>query len=351
MSNVMIGLFKLTRFIFGRIAIALIIYGTVYTTAFAEENSAATNKNADVNSATTLEVKNIGQAPLVLVSIKPVHSLVAGIMKGAGEPILLLKGASSPHSFQLKPSDAVLIEKAALIVRIGPSLEVPLNKVFHSLSKASKVMNVIELKEIEVLKFRSPHHHEEEEEHSVHEAGEHASEEHSTENTDPHLWLNLNNARQIVLQVSNRLILMDPSNGGLYERNANEVLNKLKTLADEISRKLQPLSGKGYMVFHDAYQYYTEPYGLNFAGSITLNPSTPPSAKHLKELRAELAHEDVGCVFAEPQYSDKILKALTEGSNVKTSMLDPIGVNIDAGEDAYFLMMRDMTNSLADCLR
>lgn len=292
-------------------------------------------------------------APLVIVSIKPIHSLVAGIMKGAGEPVLLVKGGSSPHSFQLKPSDAALIEKAELIVRVGPSLEVSLNRVLESLSKPSRIIDVIELKDLTLLKFRSEHHHDHDE-HKDHENDEHAGHVEGGEDnpeTDPHLWLNVDNARQIVLQISNRLILMDPSNGGLYERNATELLKKLKQLSDETSAQMRLVTGKGYMVFHDAYQYFTKPYGLKFAGAITLNPSTPASAKHLKELRDELKNDGVSCVFSEPQYSDKLLMTLTEGSDVKTGSLDPIGIDITDGEEAYFTMMRNMTKSMTDCLK
>ena len=68
-------------------------------------------------------------APKVVTSIKPLHSLVSGVMKGVGEPYLLIKGVASPHTFSLKPSDARELERARVIFWVGdvlaPGLERP----------------------------------------------------------------------------------------------------------------------------------------------------------------------------------------------------------------------------------
>src|SRR5690554_5485103 len=62
-------------------------------------------------------------APSVLASLKPVHSLVAGVMEGVGEPQLLVQGAASEHGYTLRPSDAARIEGADLVFWIGPDME------------------------------------------------------------------------------------------------------------------------------------------------------------------------------------------------------------------------------------
>ncbi|MHB1400618.1 MAG: metal ABC transporter solute-binding protein, Zn/Mn family, partial [Trichloromonadaceae bacterium] len=63
------------------------------------------------------------QGPRVVVSIKPLHSLVAGVMQGVAEPQLLLQGGSSPHGYVLRPSEARLLNEAQLVVWVGHQLE------------------------------------------------------------------------------------------------------------------------------------------------------------------------------------------------------------------------------------
>ena len=63
------------------------------------------------------------ETPNVVVSIKPLHSLIANVMAGAGEPGLLLEGAASPHDASLKPSQARAIQDADMIIWMGELLE------------------------------------------------------------------------------------------------------------------------------------------------------------------------------------------------------------------------------------
>ena len=365
--------------------------------------------------------------PKVVVTIKPLHSLVSGVMKGVGEPTLLLKGATSPHHFQLKPSDARSIKNADLIVRVGPLLETPLNRTLNNLSQEKKVLNAMGVKGVKLLKARSPHHHHDHGDHDAHgkkhkaHKDEHGHEhhddhgkkhkahkdEHDHENhddhgkkhkahkdehdhghhddhgkkhkahkdehdhghhddhgkkhkahkdeldieMDAHIWLAPENGKVILKAVVERLTKLDPKNGKLYQNNANRMAGKIDQLDQEIDGLLDPLKEQAYMVFHDAYQYFTRPHNMHFAGALTINPAAPPSAKHLKELIETLKKEKVACVFSEVQYSPKLIKTLTEGHKVKTAVLDPIGAKIKAGEDAYFTMMKNLATSINGCLK
>lgn len=326
-------------------------------------------------------------APNVIVTIKPIHSLVSGIMHGIGTPKLLLKGASSPHHFQLNPSDAFAIKKANLIVRVGPTLETPLNKILSSLSDSSATMNVIDIKNLKLFKIRSPHahdHHAEKtddhhaddhEKHSDHDhekdhskdhskdhgkdhgkdhdehAHDYEKEEHDSAAIDPHIWLNTDNAKEIVLAIVKKLSLFDPNNSSHYKQNAVKIVSRLQKLDLHITGKLKLLHDRSYMVFHDAYRYMTDQHKLKYSGAITLNPSTPPSAKHLKELSHKIDDEKVVCIFSEPQYNSKIISSLVEGHNVRLASLDAIGIKLPTGEDAYFMMMKQLAENMHSCLK
>lgn len=326
-------------------------------------------------------------APKVVVTIKPLHSLVSGVMKGVGEPILLLTGATSPHHFQLKPSDARSIKNADLIVRVGPLLETPMNRSLKNLSQDKKVMNAMDIRGVKLYKLRSPHHdHEGHDDHGKehkahkdeHDHGHHDDhgkkhkahkDEHDHDNhddhgkshkahkdeldieMDAHIWLAPDNGKAVIKAVAEHLTKLDPKNGKLYQKNANRMAGKIDHLDQEIDELLDPLKEQAYMVFHDAYQYFTRHHNMHFAGALTINPAAPPSAKHLKELIETLKKEKVACVFSEVQYSPKLIKTLTEGHKVKTAVLDPIGAKIKAGEDAYFIMMKNLATNMNECLK
>ncbi|GAA6212239.1 zinc ABC transporter substrate-binding protein ZnuA [Hyphomicrobiales bacterium 4NK60-0047b] len=329
-------------------------------------------------------------SPKVVVTIKPLHSLVSGVMKGVGEPTLLLKGASSPHHFQIKPSDALAIKRADLIVRIGPLLETPMNKVLKSLSNTNSVLDVVDLDGITHYKMRTKHHHHDDhddhkEEHAKHDNhddhddhdhkkkhakhndhddhdhkekhakhDDHDDHDHKNDESsekDPHIWLHPGNAKTTVLALAKRLAELDPKNSNTYKKNAAELSGQLDKLSLEINALMKPLDDRSYMVFHDAYQYLTASHDLQFSGAITLNPATPPSAKHLKELISRLKEKKVACIFSEVQYNPNLVKTLSEGHKVKTAVLDPIGAKLKAGPAAYFTMMKNLSTEINKCMK
>ena len=93
-------------------------------------------------------------APRVVVSIKPLHSLVSGVMKGVGEPYLLIRGVASPHTFSLKPSDARELERARVIFWVGDVLAPGLERPLEVLPKKANVVALGEIKGLELLKLR-----------------------------------------------------------------------------------------------------------------------------------------------------------------------------------------------------
>ncbi len=128
------------------------------------------------------------ETPVVVTSIKPVHSLVAGIMKGVGEPHLIVKAGGSPHSYALKPSDAAALERAKLVFWVGDELEVFLEDSIRSLADGAKVLSLAEAPGVDLLPFREggpwgDHGHEEHSDHG-HAHDEHDHEEHAHDEHD-----------------------------------------------------------------------------------------------------------------------------------------------------------------------
>ena len=125
---------------------------------------------------------------------------------------------------------------------------------------------------------------------------------------------------------------------------------KLDNLVAEVDAELEPVKGRGYIVFHDAYQYFEKRFKVSAVGSITVSPEVLPGAERVRELQEKVRDIDATCVFSEPQFEPKLVTTITENTNAGTGVLDPIGASIDDSPELYFTLIRNMAKSLKDYL-
>jgi zinc transport system substrate-binding protein len=282
--------------------------------------------------------------PQVVASIKPIHSLVAGVMQGVGEPVLLLSGASSPHDYSLRPSDARSLEGAAAMFWVGEGLEAFLAKPLDALAGDARIVALSEADGVALLPAREGGLWQED----AHQEEPHA-EEHEHEH-DMHAWLDPHNAAAMVEAIVSALGTVDPENGARYEANGRELRARLEALDEELRDQLAPVADRPFVVFHDAYQYFGQRYGLSEVGSITVDPQRRPGAQRLTEIRARLQELGAACVFAEPQFEPAVVDTVIEGSAARKGVLDPLGATLEAGPDQYFELLDGLAGALVACL-
>jgi len=282
----------------------------------------------------------------VVASIKPIHSLVAAVMGDTGKPDLLVKGAGSPHTYSLRPSEARMLEGAKVVFWVGDELETFLTKPLESLAANATVVTLSETQGLTLLDVREGGSFE----HHDHDHDAHEDHDHDHGSKDMHLWLDPENARVIVKQVAKTLSEADPTNASTYEQNAEAVDQRLATLIEETNARLASVKEKRFIVFHDAYHYFEDRFGLQPAGSISVNPEAPPSAQRVKEIQEKIASANAACVFAEPQFEPRIVTVVTEGTNTKAGQLDPLGANLEDGPDLYFNLIESLATSFVDCM-
>ena len=301
----------------------------------------------------------------VVASIKPVHSLVASVMQGVSEPSLLVKGAGSPHTYSLKPSQAKELQAADIVFWMSHDLEAFLENSIESIAKNAKAVSLMDSHGLMKLNFREggafdahDHGHDDhgDDKHDDHghdkhdDHGDDKHDDHGHDEVDPHVWLDPQNAKSLVHEIEEHLAEIDPSNAAKYEANAKAVMKKLDALTKEIEADLKPIRERGYVVFHDAYQYFEKRFGVSAVGSITVSPEVLPGAERVSELRDKVKSLNASCVFSEPQFEPKLVKTITENTDAGTGVLDPLGANIKDGPDLYFTLIRNMAKSLKDCL-
>jgi len=325
----------------------------------------------------------------VVTSIKPIHSLASYLMDGIGKPELIVDGYASPHGFSMKPSHAKMLQNADLIFWVGEDLENFLEKPLKSIAKKAEKIELIEIKGLNVLKFRErnifdEHDHDDhghddhgkkeddhddhghddhgkkEDDHDDHGHDDHGKKEehddhddhdghegHAHGEFDPHIWLDTMNAKAMLNEMAEHLIENDPKNEAKYKSNLDKALKDIDKLTIEVMTELN--NSVSSIVFHDAYQYFEKRFNVNVLGAFTVNTDVMPGAEQLAEIREIIEHDKVACVFSEPQFNPDIINAVAKDMKIKTGVLDPLGATLDSGKDLYFKLIRNMSASFKGC--
>jgi zinc transport system substrate-binding protein len=282
----------------------------------------------------------------VVASIPPLHGLVAAVMEGAGAPRLLMR-SGSPHGYQLRPSEARVLGAARLVFLIDPRFEGFLARPVAALPPGRAVI-ASRAAGIRLLAAREggawdAHDHDHDHDHAH-------GKEAPAARTDFHLWLSPHNARAIAAQAAAALAAADPANAARFAANARALTARIDAQEAALGAKLRPLRGVPYIVFHDAYHYFEDAFGLNPAGAVTVAPDRKPGIRRLRAIRTALARSKARCVFAEPQFPPALIRTILDGAEARAGALDPIGAAIRPGPAAWFAVMDGLADALHGCL-
>ena len=343
----------------------------------------------------------------VLASIKPLQLLAADIVGDAGEVELLIKPGASPHHYSMKPSDRRKLDDAHVIAWVGPDLETFLEKSLRGSDALVLQMAVAEGEgegegheehgahddhkghdDHEEHAKHEEHGHDDHEEHAKHEEHghddheehakheEHGHDEHEEHAkyedehdehhgeeadthahhhdhehaSDPHLWLDpivtLEFGKELQEQLSRRY----PAHADTFVRNYKRLEKNILSMDAQLKESFKPVQSAGFFVFHDAWGHFVNHYGLNQLGYFTVDPGRKPGARHLSEIREQLEHEKAVCVFSEPQFKPSIIRAVTNGLEVRQGEIDPLATDTELKQDSYTAYIRSVADRFIGCL-
>lgn len=350
-------------------------------------------------TATLLGGTAMADAPNVAVDIAPVHSLVARVMDGVGEPGLIVQPGASPHEYNLRPSEAAALQEADLVFWIGEDLTPWMENAVETLAGGAAVTTLLEADGTTLLDFREDalfeaHDHGDDEDHDDHDDhkdehahddhddhkdehghddhdhdkeddhahDDHGHEEHSDHDDhddheghahgdhDPHAWLSPANASAWLNVIAAQLSAADPENAGQYFENAATARAEMEALSAEIAETLAPSKGGSFIVFHDAYQYFENAFDFPASGAISISDASDPSPARIAEIQGRIKEEGIDCVLSEPQFNPGLIATVMEGSEANTAVIDPLGAELEPGAALYPQLLRNMANTLAECL-
>ncbi|MBU9834348.1 MULTISPECIES: zinc ABC transporter substrate-binding protein ZnuA [Rahnella] len=280
----------------------------------------------------------------VLASVRPLGFIASAIADGVMPTQVLLPDGASPHDFALRPSDIQRMRSADLVVWVGPEMEAFMTKSAAQLPPIRQVA-IATLPAVKPLLMKGS----DDDEHD--EAHEHEADEHRHGEYNMHVWLSPEIAREAAIEIHNKLAELVPQKKQQLDVNLARFEDGLTKTDKNIGTMLQPVQGKGYFVFHDAYGYFEKHFGLSPRGHFTINPEIQPGAQRLHLIRTQLVEQKATCVFAEPQFRPAVITAVAQGTKVRMGTLDPLGSSIALGADSYVNFLSQLANQYLSCLK
>lgn len=277
----------------------------------------------------------------VLTSVKPLQLIAAAVQDGVAVPEVLLPPGASPHNYALRPSDVRKVQSVDLLYWIGPDMEGFLPRVLKG-----RTLPSVAMQDLPGLKLR----HFAEDNHSHAEEADEHDHDHRPGNLDAHLWLSPINARVIATKMAADLSAADPANAARYQSNLKVFDERLDALDLRLKARLAGIAGKPYFVFHEAFDYFEDAYGLKHTGVFSVAAEVQPGAQHVAAMRTRLQEVGKTCVFSEPPLRPRLAETLVAGLPVKLAELDALGGYTPATAQGYEQVLEKLGNDLAGCL-
>jgi cytochrome oxidase Cu insertion factor (SCO1/SenC/PrrC family)/ABC-type Zn2+ transport system substrate-binding protein/surface adhesin len=263
----------------------------------------------------------------VVVSIKPIHSLVAGLMKDVAVPGLLIDQGDKPFEFVLGEQGKQLLREASLVIWVGQELERSLQKTIKALPQDSQVMELLASQRLKILPSR-----------------------HDLDTRDPYFWLDDRNMLILLDEIVEKLIELDPVRSHIYSRNHRELLKPLLKIDKEYEYGYRGMKAGLGVQYYDVLQYFEQAYALNNLGAVGATPYQDVGAVKLLNVGRVIRNNQAACLFIDKSMPADHVDLLTSGTSINIGELDVFGLQFEAGPELYLKLMQYNTDVIKRCL-
>ncbi|NCB00744.1 MAG: metal ABC transporter substrate-binding protein [Spirochaetia bacterium] len=253
--------------------------------------------------------ENSMKKPVIALSILPQQYAVDRIANGLVETFVLVGEGQSPHSYEPTPRQMALLSSSSAWILSGTDFEVALKSKIEALYPNLPIIDGTKGVTFRVLE---EHGHEDEEEHH----------EHETLNYDKHTWLSYEPYKILISHALETLTLNDPTNAGIYKKNATQLIEEIDTLFASLYKELAFLEGSTVFVFHPSFGYFLDEFGIKQEAVET--GGKEPTAKNLVALIEKAREEQVKTIFVQAQFPTQAAKNVADAVGAKILPLDPL---------------------------
>lgn len=263
----------------------------------------------------------------VVVTAKPVHSVLSALMQDLESPRLLIGKGQLPLTYQPSDSDRQVLRQADLVIWVGPELEQRIAPEIRKLPASVRVMTLLDEPKLKVLPARG-----------------------AAEGRDPYFWLDSRNMLILLDYLTEVLVEQDPGRAHVYTRNRRLMLQRMSQLDRELEYGYRGLRGGAVLAYSDTLQYFEQAYALK-VGAVLSMPGQPVQAVDLLKARMAAEKGQFGCLLLERGVEANQKDVLFEGESLPVVYLDSFGLGYEPGPDLYLDLMRHNTDALKRCVR
>lgn len=263
----------------------------------------------------------------IVTTVKPVHSIVAGLMKDIGEPVLLIDGNKTPYNFELNAAQQNQLSNAKLFVWVGPELEKSIQSAISQLPQNVKVVELLSSPNLKILPSRN-----------------------DPDKRDPFFWMDDRNVMIMLDELTEALIQVDPARSHIYIRNRIEMLKPLRRIDKEYEYGYRGLKAGLGVLYYDNLNYFEQAYALKTLDRVSGSPWDTEKATSLLKVRGRISNHEAVCLFIDKSMPAENLQLLTEGQRINVGKLDTLGMDFEAGPELYLKLMEYNTDVIKRCL-
>ncbi len=271
----------------------------------------------------TLPLQVLAQ-PDIVTTIRPLQFIARAIAGDEARIESVIDINDSPHHFNLTPSDRLNLEAADVLIWSGPETEVELADFFSRGNIAEKSVTALALDSAVILQ---------------HEDGE----------TDPHYWLEPDNALLLGQAIAELLESVDPDNGERYRQNLRSFNSAIDNSKADIRRQLSQTQRPAVAVYHNAYQYFETHFNVSHVLDLVHNPELSPGMRETLAVRNALVNAEPDCLLLESDHNAALLQTLLQDNPLPTVEIDPLGYNIEDSSQAYIQLLAAIARAYASC--
>lgn len=327
------------KYVFTAVLLAMILFvGSVLTMAYVRaEQKKEQAKDEDL---------------LVVTSFYPMYVAAENVI-GDVEGVTL-ENLSEPqtgclHDYQLTAADMKLLSKADVFIVNGGGIESFLSDVAESYPDLKIVQACDGIDLLESAEGTGESHNDlssnEDADHDDHDHSEHS---HGDENA--HVWMNLADYQIQVQNICNGLSEADSAHAEQYAKNAQTYQGKVQELQQEAAELASQIASQPVVIFHEAYEYIVQEYGLQLAGEMNLDEERQVSAGEVADILHSIEDNHVSIVLAEELYGTDMGEMVAKQSGVKVVYLDTL-TRGDYSADSYLEGMRSNIEQLKEAFQ
>ena len=261
----------------------------------------------------------------IVTTIKPLQMIAEAVVRETGSVSSIVDPRQSPHHFSVSPSDRINLARADMTLWIGPSFETHVSEFFAQARLKEKTITVIDMPGLR-----------------LHTVGE--------DQIDDHLWLDTANALLIARAIADRAVELDPANASSYRQNLEQFDAELKIRNQEIADMFRLPYTASYAVYHNAYQYFEQQFGLQHDLVILEDPEVQPGIRQIVQLREEVELQQPSCLLLEFDSSAELVSTVLNGYEVDLITVDLLGSNVNSGANAYSEFISNLADDFYQCL-